>query len=82
MTCLPLAAPGNGIIECSVEDDEDPSYEDTCNFTCNSGYQLTGSDTRTCQSDGSWSGSTSTCTRGVSSICKALIMYDKALVLV
>ena len=30
-------------------------YEgDTCNFTCNTGYELTGSDTRTCQSDGSW----------------------------
>ena len=33
-------------------------YEgDTCSFTCNTGYELTGSDTRTCQSDGSWSGS-------------------------
>jgi len=33
-------------------------YErDTCRFTCNTGYNLTGSDSRTCQSDGSWSGS-------------------------
>jgi len=33
-------------------------YEgDTYSFTCNTGYELTGSDTRTCQSDGSWSGS-------------------------
>ena len=32
-------------------------YEgDTCSFTCNTGYELTGSDTRACQSDGSWSG--------------------------
>ena len=32
-------------------------YEgDTCSVTCNTGYELTGSDTRTCQSDGSWSG--------------------------
>ena len=33
-------------------------YEgDTCSFTCNTGYELTGNDTRTCQRDGSWSGS-------------------------
>ena len=32
-------------------------YEgDTCSFTCNTGYELTGSDSRTCQSNGSWSG--------------------------
>ena len=37
-------------------------YEgDTCSFTCNTGYELTGSDTRTCQSDGSWSGSPVSC---------------------
>ena len=40
-------------------------YEgDTCSFTCNTGYELTGSDTRTCQSDGSWSGSDDVCRRG------------------
>ena len=47
------------------EDDGVPSYEDTCSFTCNTGYELTGSDTRTCQSDRSWSGSNVTCRRGV-----------------
>ena len=41
-------------------------YErDTCSFTCNTGYELTGSDTRTCQSDGSWSGSDDVCRRGI-----------------
>ncbi|XP_065917365.1 uncharacterized protein [Dysidea avara] len=39
-----------------------PSYEDTCNFKCNTGYELTGSPQRTCQSDGSWSGSPLSCT--------------------
>ncbi|XP_065899809.1 uncharacterized protein [Dysidea avara] len=39
-------------------------YEgDTCSFTCNTGYELTGSDTRTCQSDGNWSGSDDVCRR-------------------
>ena len=40
-------------------------YEgDTCSFTCDTGYELTGSDTRTCQSNGNWSGSNVTCVRG------------------
>ena len=40
-------------------------YEgDICSFTCDTGYELTGSDTRTCQSDGSWSGSDDMCRRG------------------
>ena len=52
------------ISRCSLEDDRVPSYEDTCSFTCNTGYELTGSDTRTCQSDGSWSGSDDACRRG------------------
>ena len=62
--CPSLTDPNNGVINCSLEDDEAPSYEDTCSFTCNTGYELTGSDTRTCQSDGSWSGSDSMCSRG------------------
>ena len=38
-------------------------YEgDTCNFTCATGYMLTGSRQRTCQSNGSWSGSPAICT--------------------
>ena len=49
------------MIVCSLGDDEIPSYEDTCSFTCDTGYELTGSDTRTCQSDGSWSGSQASC---------------------
>ena len=37
-------------------------YEgDTCSFTCNTDYELTGGDTRTCQTDGSWSGTNVTC---------------------
>ena len=41
-------------------------YEgDTCSFTCNTGYELTGSDTRTCQNDGTWSGTDVMCTKGM-----------------
>jgi len=50
---------------CLLGDDAVPSYEDTCSFICNTGYELTGSDNRTCQSDGSWSGTETVCARGV-----------------
>ena len=55
----------NGKLVCSLGDDRIHSYEDTCSFTCNNGYELNGSDTRTCQSDGSWSGSDVECKRGM-----------------
>ena len=64
VSCSSLIAPNNGMISCSLGDDGTPSYEDTCSFTCNTGYELTGSDTRICQSDGSWSGSDASCNRG------------------
>ena len=58
------------MINCSLVDNRDPSYGDSCSFTCNTGYELTGSDTRTCQSDASWSGSDVTCIRG-----KCLVIF-------
>ena len=58
VTCPSLSDPSNGMISCSLGDD---AYGDTCSFTCDTGYELTGSDTRTCQSDGSWSGSQVSC---------------------
>ena len=61
VSCPSLDNPSNGMISCSLEDDEVPSYDDTCNFTCDTGYELTGSETRTCQSDGSWSGNSAMC---------------------
>ena len=63
--CSNLIQPNNGTINCSLGDDEVISYEDTCSFTCNTGYELTGSDTRTCQNDGSWSGSSNVCIKGM-----------------
>ena len=67
VSCPSLNNPTNGMIaSCTLGDDNVTSYEDTCSFTCNTGYELTGSDTRTCQGDGSWSGAESddVCGRG------------------
>ena len=65
VSCPSLTDPDNGVINCSLGDDRVPSFEDICSFTCNTGYELTGSDTRTCQGDASWSGSDDVCRRGI-----------------
>ena len=75
VSCPPLTAPSNGTINCSLGDDGVLSYEDTCSFTCDTDYVLTGSDTRTCQSDGSWSGSNTICTGSYNSLCNTIIVW-------
>ena len=49
------------MISCSLGDDEVPNPGETCIVTCNTGYQLIGSDTRNCQNNGSWSDSDAMC---------------------
>jgi len=61
--CDNLTDPNNGMINCSLGSDGVLSYEDTCNFTCKAGFKLTGSDTRTCQSNGHWNGTQTMCKR-------------------
>ena len=46
VSCPSISDPTNGVIVCSLGDDGVASYEDTCNFTCNTGYELTGSESR------------------------------------
>eukprot|EP00058_Branchiostoma_floridae_P019749 XP_002605239.1 hypothetical protein BRAFLDRAFT_92287 [Branchiostoma floridae] len=53
--CTRLTPPRNGAVSGSN------SYGDVATFTCNPGYKLVGTSTRTCQSDGTWSGGSSTC---------------------
>ena len=64
VNCSRLNSPMNGMINCSLGDDKVPSFEDTCSFTCNTGYELTDTDNRTCQSDGNWNGSDVLCRKG------------------
>ena len=63
LACASLNDPSNGMITCSLGGDGVPDPGDTCAYTCNTGYVLTNSNTRTCQSDGSWSGSAPMCSR-------------------
>ena len=71
VTCLTPTAPTNGTINCSSGDDGVLSYEDTCTVTCNNGYHLLGNKMRTCQSNGTLSGSNATC------ISEWLLTYAK-----
>lgn len=59
--CPPLTAPTNGMINCELGDDGVPSLGDICSYTCSGGLLLFGSAARTCQSNGSWSGSEVNC---------------------
>ena len=59
--CVYLTAPTNGMITCSLGDDGVATGGDTCSYTCNTGYVLSGSDMRTCGSDGMWDGADPTC---------------------
>ena len=49
---------------------------DTCSFTCNTGHELTGNDTRTCQSDGNWSGTNVMCIEGKHICSCKLFIHD------
>ena len=63
--CCPIDPDGAVLAMCSLGDDGAPFYEDTCSFTCNTGYVLSSNGSRTCQSDRSWSGDDDVCRRGV-----------------
>ena len=63
-TCPSLNDPSNGVISCSQGGDGVSHPGDTCTYTCNTSYELTGgSSTRNCQNDGSWNGSAPMCRR-------------------
>ena len=72
--CSPLGSLGNGMVNC-LNGNDLYEYEDTCSFTCNTGYELTGSGTRTCQSDRSWSGDSAFCREGNNTLCIHIALY-------
>ena len=81
-TCPPLVdAPCNGDINCSLGDDGQPNPGDTCTYTCDDGFGLQeGSTTRTCQNDGTWSGTEPRCRQGILclfTILKVIQIYSK-----
>ena len=73
--CPSLSAPTNGMITCSLGDDGVATDGDTCSFTCFTGYELTGSDIKTCRSDGMWSRSEAVC--DMSKYYRNLLLFRK-----
>jgi hypothetical protein len=54
--CPGLPSPPNGLVSAPAL-----TYSSTATYSCSDGYQLTSAATRTCQADGTWSGSAPTC---------------------
>ena len=50
--CGPLTAPQHGNVSCSLLD----QFGSQCNYDCNYGYKLVGSNNRVCQESGAWTG--------------------------
>ena len=55
--CGSLTDPANG----SVTHTAGTTFGQTATYSCNTGYNLVGDSTRTCQATGVWSGSAPTC---------------------
>jgi len=58
ITCDELDTPSNGKKDCTGK-----IFGERCNFKCDTGYDLSGSEQRTCQSDGTWTGVPVHCTQ-------------------
>ena len=59
--CTSLTSPTNGSISCNSAESDVSRYEDQCSFSCDPGYELTGSSSRQCLPNRSWSGEPVTC---------------------
>ena len=56
--CGDLTNPENGRVEFVLT-----TYESLAKYYCNSGYNLVGTNTRTCQANGTWKNTAPSCTR-------------------
>ncbi|XP_063796352.1 E-selectin-like [Pseudophryne corroboree] len=59
-SCMALQIPEHGQINCSDVYGEF-QYDSICNFTCNEGFEVNGSNSLLCQNSREWSDSTPTC---------------------
>ncbi|XP_068950842.1 P-selectin [Petaurus breviceps papuanus] len=60
ITCKPLLPPEEGTMTC-VHPFGDSRYKSTCQFSCNEGFSLVGSDTLHCTISGHWTADRPTC---------------------
>jgi len=55
----------DGIVDCSLGDDEVVNKGESCTVACHIGFELQGSTSRTFQADGIWSGTETVCEEGM-----------------
>ena len=82
--CNELPPPEDGSVTCDYGNDGIPSYQDVCWYTCEDGFQLFGSSSRTCLNTSVWSNDEPVCTRGLFITCRlkyALVFYISVLFL-
>ncbi|KAI8510733.1 hypothetical protein Bbelb_116490 [Branchiostoma belcheri] len=65
--CQPLMAPSNGNFYGGS------SYQDVVTYHCDAGYEISGDEKRTCQSDQTWSGTQPACVPGLSTLHVVMI---------
>ena len=63
--CGTLTNPDNG----RVDTPQGTTFNQVATYTCNSGYELVGNMTRTCQADGMWSESEPFCGKFIAMKC-------------
>ena len=64
MNCGPLDVPLNGSLT-----GNETTFPNEVSFSCDKGFILNGSTTRSCQADGAWGGVLTMC-KGKSSVCR------------
>ena len=74
--CGNLTAPANGQVDLTSR----TTFGQTATYSCNTGYNLVGDSTRTCEATGNWSGSAPFCQsmllQGVSFLSYVHIQYE------
>ncbi len=73
-TCPDLTVPANGVISYNMGTTSPRPVNTVATYTCVTGYTLTGGSTRTCGSDGVWSGFAPVCHRKWNGLCTVCLL--------
>ncbi len=71
LDCGPLNATANGLVSTS----SGTTFMTTATYTCNTGYNIVGSESRTCGASGVWSGQPPVCNCKINVNCMTIILW-------
>ena len=72
--CDELPVPQDGSKDCSGDE-----FGQKCSFKCDTGFDLSGSEERTCQADGTWTGVPVHCTKATCGLLPKVLIFFKYL---